>query len=104
MTIESMVGGVTLLLSTLAKGGAVDQLRIIRAHGPAGWSWRREALIAASYASWAAYGCLLGDVVVTASGLLGTALSGLLLAQAATHRRETPTRTTDPQKGRGDRD
>lgn len=87
MTLLTAVGGITLLLSTLAKGGALDQLRLIREHGPTGWSWRREVLIAASYTAWLGYGALLGDVVVALSGLLGAALSAVLLTQAATTRR-----------------
>ncbi len=88
MTLLTAVGAVTLALSTLAKGGTLDQLRIIRERGPAGRSWRRESLIAASYASWLVYGLLAGDLVVAASGVLGVALSGLLLREAARYRME----------------
>lgn len=88
MTLLTLVGGVTLLLSTLAKLGALLQARINRGGGTAGWSWGREVLIAASYASWAAYGALLHDLVVALSGVLGVALSALLLWQAARYRME----------------
>lgn len=87
MSTLALVGGVTLLLSTVAKLGALLQARINRT-GTAGWSWGREVLIAASYASWLAYGLLLRDVVVAASGALGVALSALLLWQAAASWRE----------------
>ena len=89
MTLLTLVGAITLLLSTAAKLGALLQARINRS-GTAGWSWGREVLIAASYASWLAYGCLLGDVVVAASGALGAGLSGLLLWQAVRYRMEEP--------------
>lgn len=87
------VGALTLLLSTAAKGGTVDQLRINSERGPDGWSWRREVLTAASYTSWAVYGLMLGNTVVALSGLLGAGLSGLLLWQAT---RPINTATGDP--------
>lgn len=87
MTLLAAVGVVTLLLSTVAKLGALLQVRVNRT-GTGGWSWGREVLIAASYASWLLYGLLLGDVVVAASGGLGVGLSGLLLWQAARYRME----------------
>lgn len=87
MTALALVGGLTLLLSTLAKLGALLQARINRT-GTSGWSWGREALIAASYTSWLAYGVLLRDVVVGMSGALGLTLSAGLLWQAARHRME----------------
>lgn len=87
MTLLTLVGAITLLLSTTAKLGALLQARINRA-GTAGWSWGREVLIAASYASWLLYGLLAGDAVVALSGVLGVGLSGLLLWQAARYRME----------------
>lgn len=87
MTLVALVGAATVVLSSAAKLGSVLQLRLNRRHGCRGFSWGREALAAASYGSWLAYRVLLGDVVVTASGALGTALSAALLTQAAYYRR-----------------
>ena len=74
MSLLAAVGGLTLLLSTVAKLGALLQVRVNRS-GTSGWSWGREALLA-------------GDLVVALSGVLGVALSGLLLWQAARYRME----------------
>ncbi|MFE9099777.1 hypothetical protein [Actinomadura geliboluensis] len=90
MTLIAAVGATTVVLSSAAKLGALLQLRLNHRHRSAGFSWGREVLAAASYASWLAYGPLIGDPVVTASGALGTTLSAVLLTQAALHRKGAP--------------
>jgi hypothetical protein len=77
----SAVAAATLILSTAAKVGTVDQIRINHLRGCAGFSWRREGLYVSSYTAWVAHGALSGDLVVAASGVLGALLSAALLGQ-----------------------
>lgn len=91
MTLIAVVGAITLLLSTLAKLAGLIQGRNNES-GQARWSWEREAVMAASYGSWLAYGLLLGNGVMSTSGALGLELSVLLLWQAT----RTITPTGDP--------